>query len=208
MTIHDVSIPIQATMPVWPGQLWVDITPIVTVAKDGASVSKVTVSSHSGTHVDAPAHFLEKGTTVDQLNLTTLIGKATVYDLTTVDKEIGVGDVINLPMQKGDRVLFKTTNSTLLKDEFFHNEFIYLTADAAKFLVAKEICLVGTDYLGIEKRGSPGHPVHKTLLSANIIIIEGLNLSDIVAGEYMLYCLPLKITGCDGAPARVVLIKE
>jgi len=111
-------------------------------------------------------------------------------------------------VQKGDRILLKTGNYKLMKQSTFPEEYVSLSAEAAKFLAEKEINLVGIDFLGIEKEKNPGHPVHVTLLSAGVVNVEGLDLENIEPGEYELICLPLKIKDGDGSPARVVLIKR
>lgn len=206
MKIYDVSLAIKEDMPVWPGQPRVKISRLSTVDKDKAMVSKLSFSSHTGTHVDAPAHFLKKGKAVDKLPLDKLIGPARVVDLRFVKREITAGDLAAILPKRDKRVLFKTKNSRFLLQPSFKSDYVYLSLRAAKYLVSQKIALVGIDYLGIEKKGNPGHPVHKTLLSHGIIIVEGLYLDKVPAGEYMLYCLPLNVVGSEAAPARVILV--
>lgn len=209
MMLYDVSMPIHNNMLVWNGDPKVSITPVAAVATNGVSLSHFSLGSHTGTHIDAPSHFLEDGNSIDKIRLEKFIGKCRVLDLTHIDhQEILVSDIASFNIQKGERILFKTGNFVLLKNPEFPKNYISLSLKAAEFLAEKEIILVGTDFLGIEKKSSPGHPVHKKLLSSNIIIVEGLNLADVQEGEYEMICLPINVIGVDGAPARVVLIKK
>lgn len=209
MMLYDVSMPIHSSMLVWDGDPKVSITPVATVAKDGVALSHFSFGNHTGTHVDAPSHFLENGNTIDRIPLKKFIGKCRVLDLTHIDhNEILVSDIAEYNIQKGERILFKTGNFALLKNLEFPKNYISLSLPAAEFLVEKGVVLVGTDFLGIEKKSSPGHPVHKALLSKEIVIVEGLALEDVPAGEYDMMCLPIRVVGIDGAPARVVLIKK
>lgn len=209
MMLYDVSMPIHSSMLVWDGDPKVSITPVATVAKDGVALSHFSFGNHTGTHVDAPSHFLENGNTIDKIPLKKLIGKCRVLDLTHIDhNEILVSDIAAYNIQKGERILFKTGNFVLLKNPEFPKNYISLSLPAAEFLAEKGVVLVGTDFLGIEKKSSPGHPVHKKLLSNSIIVVEGLNLEMVPEDEYEMICLPLNVIGVDGAPARVVLIKN
>lgn len=207
--LYDVSMPIHSSMLVWDGDPKVSITPVATVAKDGVALSHFSFGNHTGTHVDAPSHFLENGNTIDKIPLKKFIGKCRVLDLTHIEhNEILVSDIAAYNIQKGERILFKTGNFALLKNPEFPKQYISLSLEVAEFLAEKGVVLVGTDFLGIEKKSNPGHPVHKKLLSSNIIIVEGLNLADVPEGEYEMICLPINVIGVDGAPARVVLIKK
>jgi len=195
-------------MLVWEGDPKVSIQSVATVAKDGVMLSHFSLGSHTGTHIDAPSHFLADGDTLDKIPLEKLIGKCRVVDLTTLShEEIQVADLLNLKIAKGDRILFKTGNFRLLRSSTFPKTYISLSLAAAEFLVKKRVLLVGTDFLSIEKKGNPGHPVHKMLLSCGVINLEGLDLSKVSAGAYKMICLPMHIIGVDGAPARVVLIE-
>jgi len=207
--IYDISMPISKNMLVWDGDPKVSITSVATVAKDGVSLSNISLGSHTGTHIDAPSHFLAGADTLDKIPLEKLIGKCRVVDLTTLNhEEIQVADLVEKSITKGDRILFKTGNFRLLTNPIFPKTYISLSLAAAEFLVQKEVLLVGTDFLSIEKKGNPGHPVHKVLLSQRIVNVEGLNLEDVPAGEYQMICLPLNIIGVDGAPARVILVER
>lgn len=167
--------------------------------------SLIRLNSHSGTHVDAPSHFLANGKTIDQLSLDSLIGRCKVFDLSDVVDAIKGSDLQSYDIQEGDIVLFKTTNSLRMPTEKFDSHFVYVDVTAAQLLARKKVKAVGIDYLGIE-RSHPDHPTHITLMEHNITIIEGLRLSAVQPGEYTLCCLPLNIIGLEAAPARAVLI--
>jgi arylformamidase len=162
------------------------------------------MGSHSGTHVDAPAHFLRDGASVDQLPLEILLGKARVVAL-PVSERIERDDLEALDLSDDLRVLLKTRMSGQLRQPTFQQDHIYLTPDAAVYLAQIGIKLVGIDYLSIERFGSDDHASHRALLAAGVVIVEGLDLSDVEPGEYEMACLPLRVAGAEGAPARVVL---
>lgn len=207
MILYDVSMPIHNNMLVWEGDPYVSITPVATIAKDGVALSHFSLGGHTGTHIDAPSHFIANADTLDKIPLEKLIGKCRVLDLTGLNhEEITVSDLERYSIQKGERILIKTGNFKLLKQSQFPKSYVSLSFAAAKFLAEKAIALVGIDFLGIEKKGSPGHPVHKELLSHNIVIVEGLALGEVSEGTYHMMCLPLNAIGVDGAPARVVLM--
>ena len=210
MKIYDITLPISETIPVWPGQPSIQIEPLSTVSKDGSAVSRLSFSSHTGTHVDAPAHFVEGGDTVDEIGPDKLIGLCRVLDFTWLKPGEGISDshLEQYDIVAGERILLKTVNSQLLHNESFTSEYVHVSLEGASYLAQKGIALVGMDYLGIEKKGSPGHPVHTELLKKGIVIVEGIDLENVSAGEYELICLPLKIVGCDGSPARALLIKH
>ncbi|MBN1624738.1 MAG: cyclase family protein [Clostridia bacterium] len=163
--------------------------------------SRIFMDLHTGTHIDAPFHMIDKGETIETMDIGRLIGKAMVLDLTDVMDGITKSDLVKKSINSGSFILFKTKNSF---SEDFDPEFIYLTEDGAGYLRDLKIRGVGTDALGIE-RSQPGHETHKILLGNGIIIIEGLRLAGIDEGEFMMYALPLRIKGGDGAPARVIL---
>lgn len=209
MQIYDVSLPITNSMLVWEGDEKVSIQTLATVKKDGVKLSKFSFGSHTGTHIDSPNHFLRDAKGVDKISLEKLIGRCLVIDLTKIKGlEILPRHLDKVDIKKGDRIIFKTGNFLLLKKSTFPKSYVSLSESGASFLVKKGVLLVGTDFLGIEKRGNPGHPVHKMLLSNGIVIVEGLDLSEIKEGAYDIVCLPLKVVGADGSPARVVLINK
>lgn len=210
LVIRDVSLPIGADLLTWPGDPRIEVAPASRIAKgDAANVSELRFGSHTGTHIDPPFHFIDEGPRVDELDLETLIGEATVADLAESEMAILPHDLERLDLPQGTtRLLLKTRNSELWKSLpiEFPDSYVALSAEGAQWIVDRGIRLIGTDFLSIEKRGAPGHPVHMTLLGAGVVIVEGLNLFDVPAGNYRFVCLPLRIVGGDGAPARAILI--
>lgn len=210
MPIYDISVTISPELLVYPGDPPVEIAPVSQTAANplsgmSANVSRLSISTHAGTHVDPPFHYLPNGFKVDEIPLNALVGECEVLD-------IGIEDEINLPvLQKfkftADRVLFKTKNSHLWGRREFARNYTYLNQAAAEYLAARKPKLVGIDYLSIEKFDSKTPQAHLALLKAGIVILEGLNLSEVPAGKYDLFCLPLKIAGGDGAPARAILVQ-
>lgn len=196
-------------MLLWPGNPGVFIETISTVEKDGSRESRFSFSGHTGTHIDAPNHFLENGTGIDKINLEKLIGECTIVDFTHLDHlEITPDELSGTEIKRGSRILFKTGNFKFLHGNTFPDKYVSLSVEGAKYLVEKGVVLVGTDFLGIEKRKNPGHPVHKTLLQAGIVNVEGLDLENVPAGKYELICLPINVVGADGAPVRAVLVEK
>ena len=205
--ILDVTVPITNSMPVWPGDPQVRLSPKSHLSRDKSHTVKLTaieMGSHTGTHVDAPYHFVEGGKRLHEIPLEQLTGKATVLEIAGV-RSIGLGNLEHRKWDGIERVLFKTDNSQHWQDEKFYEEFIYLEPDGAEFLVQRGIQLVGIDYLSIDKFKSEKHPTHFALLTRDIVILEGLNLSKVPAGEYTLLALPLNLQDADGAPSRVIL---
>lgn len=210
MHIYDVSVPISARTPTYPGDPDIDIRQWLSVDKgDPANVTALCFGAHTGTHVDAPAHFIKGGGKVESLNLDTLLGEVHVIEIPGDVIEITESHIETKCPKLARRILFKTRNSSFwnVEDGQFHTDYTYLSPDAAKRLVANGTQLVGIDYLSVERFHSAGFETHQTLLSNGVVIIEGLDLRQVAAGVYELICLPLKIAGGsgDGAPARVVL---
>jgi arylformamidase len=203
MPIYDISVPLSAELPVYPGDPLIEIRDSLTLANgDVANVSSLNFGAHTGTHVDAPAHFIENTKKVESLALDVLIGEAEVIEV-PADKRVIDEEFVKT---SSTRVLFKTRNSGLWSRDF-KTDFTYLDLPAAKKLIENGVKLVGIDYLSIEQFGSQEHEVHRALLSHEVIILEGLNLTDVPAGKYELICLPLRLRSNlgDGAPARAVL---
>ncbi|MCR4292150.1 MAG: cyclase family protein [Candidatus Kuenenia sp.] len=205
MTFYDVTLPISNAMITWPSDPAVSITGTSLISRgDFCNLSELKIGSHCGTHIDAPSHFLENGRTIDQLALENLIGEATVFEFKNKEN-IDVSDIKQLLFDNVKRVLFKTVNSSYWKLSVFKKDFVYLTKDAAQYLVDNGIRLVGVDYLSVEKFESQQAETHHILLRNDVIILEGLDLSNVEPGRYELIALPLKIKDGDGSPARVVL---
>jgi arylformamidase len=213
MRIHDVSLVLRPDMISWPGEPAPKIEPLRRIARgDTANVSVVTISDHAGTHVDPPLHFLEGGNTADKLPVDALVGPCVVVAFDGPGHVSGEWlDRAKLPAGT-ERILFKTRNSARWGDPNapFTRDFTTINASAARWCVAHRIRLVGIDYLSIEPQGpeKEGYPVHKTLLGANVVIVEGLDLRDVEPGQYELVCAPIKLLNGDGAPARVFLIER
>src|SRR5712691_1173561 len=207
MKIYDVTVPIRAGMPIYEGDPAVEIQAWSALAKgDSANVSFLHFGAHTGTHVDAPAHFSEGARKIDALPLDVLIGPALVVRVPDDVEEINLNFISAVDLGGVERVLFHTRNSDFWS-EGFRKDFSHLLPETAEMLVETGIKLVGTDYLSIEKFHSGHHRTHLALLSHNVVIVEGLNLSEVDAGDYELICLPLKIAegAGDGSPARAVL---
>jgi arylformamidase len=204
MTIYDITLPLSAELPTYPGDPVLEIRDSLTLAGgDAANVSLLNFGAHTGTHVDAPAHFIEGAKKVEALALEVLLGEAEVIEVPT-DIRVITEEFVKT---RSPRVLFKTRNSEYWRNTDFKTNFTYLDLPAAKRLIENGVKLVGIDYLSIEKFGSEEHEVHRALLSHEVIILEGLNLTDVPAGKYELICLPLRLRSNlgDGAPARAVL---
>lgn len=204
--IIDISWPVCEGMTAYKDRKVVAITHTKTWEQDQAREALITLGTHTGTHVDAPPHFMEHGVTIDQLDLSKLVGPCTVIDMSHVDDHIGMDDLKNIEIQPDQIILFKTKNSVLESNASFNATFIYVHQSAAAFLAEKNVRAVGIDYLGIE-RGQPCHETHLRLLEKNIPIIEGLRLAQVQPGEYFFCCLPLALQGLEGAPARAILMQ-
>jgi arylformamidase len=203
----DISWPITNDMTAYKDRHIVCITPTKEFAQDETRESLITLGSHTGTHIDAPAHFIDNGITIDQIAFTHLIGHCRVIDLSICHDKISAHDLEGHTIQANEIILLKTLNSMHAATAKFEPNFVYLATDAAEFLVHKKIRTVGIDYLGIE-RNQPKHETHRLLLSAGIAIIEGLRLGHVDAGSYKLICLPLLLSGLDAAPARALLQQD
>lgn len=211
MKIFDVTVPILNLMPVWPGDPQVD-NHLVSSIENGeeANVTSIQMSAHTGTHIDAPKHFIKSGTAIEGLSLTTLLGDVEVVEIDFLISQIDALTLSNLNRtQWPQRVIFKTKNSflRLLENEGFSQNFTALLPDAAEYLVQKGVKLVGIDYLSIAPFEN-GSDTHIILLKNDVVVIEGLNLVDISPGIYELIALPILLEGADGAPARVLLIQK
>jgi len=204
--VWDVSVPNRPDMHFYPGDPTLEQTQIRAIKRgDAANLTHLSLGAHTGTHVDAPAHFIDGAPTLEQVPLDCMVGPAQVLDVrgrAAIDAAALGGQAIT-----ADILLFRTDNSERWGKAGFQKDFVYLTRDAAEVLVARGVKTIGWDYLSIEQFGSQTFEVHKLLLGSGILIIEGLDLRAIEAGSYQLACLPLKLEGVDGAPARAVLMR-
>lgn len=210
MPIYDVSVALSADTPTYPGDPSIQISQFLSLENgDPANVSLIHFGAHSGTHVDAPAHFLAGGARVNSLPLETLIGRVQVVEVPPAVDSINAEFITDNCNTGETRFLFRTRNSSFWNHDHagFRSDYTSLDADAARALVRIGAKLVGIDYLSIEKFGAQTFETHHVLLAAGVVIVEGLDLRKISAGVYELICLPLRISGGsgDGAPARVVL---
>lgn len=211
MSIYDISVAISPeTTPTYPGDPAIEIVSWAAIARgDAANVTLLRLGAHTATHLDAPAHFIEHAPQVSTLPLEVLIGEARVVELGDEVQAIEASHVAAHVPQDTARVLFKTRNSNFWHNDGreFREDFTHITPDGARALNERGVRLVGIDYLSIEKFKSETFETHTTLLSAGVVIVEGLDLSAVSAGKYELICLPLKIAAGsgDGAPARAIL---
>ncbi len=204
MQIIDISLPIFEGMPVYPGTAETKVEQVKSAT--GTSVlSNLQMSSHVGTHVDAPVHGIPAGQTLSQLPLEDFYGPARVLDMTQAKDAIEVADLQDKGVQNGERILLKTANS-LAGFEEFRDDYVYLAPDAAEYIAQIGVRLVGIDALSVKKKGDKENTSHTALMSRKIPILEGLNLKEAKEGEYTLSAFPIALQ-YDGAPARAVLIR-
>ena len=207
--LYDVSLPLSTGGLVYPGNPAVSITPQQSIAQGaGANVSRVDFGSHTGTHVDAPKHFFDDGAGVDAIPLEVLMGPARLLAFGDSVTSIGEAELAAHDLTGVTRLLLKTRNSKWLASGSteFHEDYTYVAPDGAEYLARLGVRLVGVDYLSIEQFHSGHHKTHRTLLAQGIVIVEGLLLHEPPAGDYHFRCLPLRLAGLDGAPARAVLV--
>jgi len=208
MAIIDISLGLKPDFPVWPGHPEIRFNKIQEIGKGSkANVTQIELGAHSGTHLDAPLHFLADGFDVTGLDLETLIGPALLIDVSDVQIiNAALLETLSIP-QNTERLLIKTSNSQLWSENNtdFNPDFVAVSNSGAKWIVERGIRLVGVDYLSVAPYGNSG-PTHRTLLQAGVIPVEGLNFNGVKEGRYHLICLPIKLEGCEGAPARAVLI--
>jgi arylformamidase len=205
--VWDVSVPDRPDMHFYPGDPTLEQTQIRAIKRgDAANLTHLSLGAHTGTHVDAPAHFIDGAPTLEQVSLDRMVGAACVLDVRGL-AAVDAAALRQYEIQHGDIVLCRTDNSERGEKSGFQKDFAYLTRDAAQHLVDRDVKSIGWDYLSIERFGSKTFEVHKLLLGHGILIIEGLDLREIAAGRYHFTCLPLKLEGVDGAPARAVLMR-
>ena len=205
--IFDISLAVASGGVVYPGNPEIRVEPQQEMAKGGSSnVSHLSFGSHTATHVDAPKHMIAGGAGIDRTPLDTLMGPAVLVAFGDDVMAVGEAQLRDKPLGGHTRVLLKTRNSGFIRDGQFHRDYTYLAPDGAAYLASLGVRLVGIDYLSIEQFHSGHHRTHKTLLERDIVIVEGLDLSEPPPGVYELRCLPLLLADLDGAPARAVLI--
>ncbi len=210
MKIFDISVGIDENLPVWPGDPKPELSWIGRIsAGDLSNITEINIGAHTGTHIDAPLHFLPDGGTLDSIALSTLVGEAQVLEVPENVTLITAEVLSMLEEIRCERVLLKTRNSHFWAGSGgeFRQDFTALDASAAEYLVRHGVRLVGIDYLSIAPFEDPT-PTHKLLLQEQVVILESINLSGVTAGTYQLVCLPMKLTGREAAPARAVLIIE
>ncbi len=205
MRIYDATIPIEENTPLYPGDPETRIDRYFTIKKgDAFNLRRICMGTHTGTHIDAPAHYLDGAATVDKLDPDIFVGPGVVINArggVAIDRRTLVSSLMN----GAKRVFFKTANGPKVLLSQFHEDYVYLTEDGADYLIEKGVVMCGIDYLSIEKFNTPTAPVHKKLLKAGVVIVEGLNLMDVPSGPCEIICMPIKIKDGDGAPARVFI---
>lgn len=200
MEIYDISVPLSSALPVYPGDPPLSLERL---GGEGPSVSLLTMTTHSGTHLDVPRHLRKIGLAADEIPLNLLMGPALVAEIKDV-REIGSRELRHLPVKGAERLLLKTGSSRLWQQSSFSSDYAALTEEGAAWIVDAGVKLVGIDYLSIEAFPASGR-VHEILLGAGVLILEGLDLAAVQPGTYELICLPLPVAGGDGAPARAIL---
>ena len=212
MKIYDISVPITPDMPVWPGDPAVDLQQVSAISSgESANVTHLFMSAHTGTHIDAPKHFIDNGKTIGQIPLEKLVGEVLVMQID--DSENVISDLVlqSHPgidlLEDAQKVLFRTRNSKLWHQSpsEFRKDYVGIDASGAEFLANIGLDLIGIDYLSIAPYDETLTP-HQILLAEDIVLLEGLDLSNVPTGIYELYCLPIHLPGCEGAPARVILV--
>lgn len=213
MKIFDITVAITPETPVYEGDPAIEFDVCHAISRgDAANVSKLMCGVHSGTHIDAPCHFIEGAERAHEIDLQKCLGKCLVVEIPADADSVTLEHVRQAGLENAERVLFKTRNSTFWNNlgQGFRKDFVYIEPEAARELVRLDIKLVGIDYLSVEKFGSTDFGTHLALLGAKVVIIEGVDLREVSAGEYEIICLPLKYIGGkgDGAPSRTILRKS
>lgn len=205
MKLIDVTVPLDSNLPAYPGNTPFTLEPIKRIARgDRSNLSTIHMSAHAGTHVDAPNHFFDGAPGTEALLLDLLVGRTRVIDVPS-HQSIGPDTLTGIDLSEDIRLLIKTPNSRLWRSAQFHPDYVGVTEAGARYLVERGVKVLGVDYLSVEEFKKPGAPAHHVLLGGGTIVIEGLDLSDVAPGTYDMFCLPLRVVGSDGAPARVVL---
>ncbi|MEJ2199945.1 MAG: cyclase family protein [Desulfuromonadaceae bacterium] len=203
MALIDISVTLSQQLPQFPDDPDIELTAVET-GSDDFQLTRLRLGSHAGTHLDAPAHLLKNGATIDDIPLATLIGPCRVLDLRGRPQPLAEADFADFPLAGTRRLLLRTDNSQLWDSPRFVENFTGLSPAGARYLASLGIELIGIDYLSIEPYRGTGE-VHRILLERGVVILEGLDLHQVPAGDYELICLPLKLSGLDGAPCRAIL---
>jgi arylformamidase len=204
MKLYDISVPIRPGMIIYDGNPGVHLERVDSIPEGAhANVSRLDFGVHTGTHVDAPLHFIEGGPGSESIDVEELVGPAHVIDATSAVGDLDDQTLERLDIPAAERILLKTTNGRLWERESFSRDFIRLTGSGARLLIAKNVRVIGIDYLSIGDAEA-----HQELLSAGVIPVEGLDLRAVEPGLYQLVCLPLRLDGSDGDPARAILMKD
>ncbi len=203
MNWHDITLTMHEEMAVWPEQK--PFKRITLNTNDKSYLSEISLCTHTGTHVDAPRHFIKKGKDITEIDLELLVGPCKVIEINSDKKLIEVSDLRDKIEKNDNKLLVKTKNSEIIHDNVFHKDYISFSVEAINFLLEKGIRLLGIDYFSIAPFEDT-NPVHRTFLKQNnTLALEGIDLSNIEPGKYQLICLPMKIEKAGGAPARVLL---
>jgi arylformamidase len=203
--IIDISLPISPAMPIWPGDPRPELVPIASLEVEGVQVSRLVLGTHTGTHLDAPRHFIPGGLTIDQLDLGALVGLCRVIEVISASGHISRADLQDVKLYPGDRLLLKTRNSLQSAGPTLTPDFVALDPSGADYACEQGVRLVGIDAPSIDAWDAGDFPTHKRLLSADILIVENLVLRHVVPGIYGLIAVPLNLTGADGCPIRALL---
>ena len=210
-TVYDISVLLggeQVDVPI-PGAPPFSRELVLKVGRDGIELSKLEMTSHPGTHIDAPTHFIPGGKSIDEYPVQRFILPALVIEIK--DKEaVRLSELENLDVNEGDALLFKTDNSRSgrCRSGIFSEDWVYVTTEVADYCLAKKVSLLGIDYIAPERPGGniADSPVHQKLLGNDILVLETINLEDVPPGRYTLFCLPLKIKGGEASPVRAILV--
>ncbi|MDP2953383.1 MAG: cyclase family protein [Chloroflexota bacterium] len=207
MRIYDISLSLSSQVVTTPAVPAPAFLPYRSIAEGNiANAVMISICSHTGTHVDAPRHFLDGGPTLDDVSLSTFVGRARVVEL-AVSRHITPADLESANLPAGlQRVLFKTRNSQFWEEDRFRPDYCAITAGAAQWLVERGLRLVGIDYLSVDPPGSGSFPTHHILLKGGVTPLEGLDLRGVDPGDYTLICLPLRLSHGDGSPVRAILV--
>lgn len=204
--LYDISVAISNDTVVYPGDPKVEISEFKPLTEKSSRLSNVFMGTHSGTHIDSPAHCIQGGKGISDLSLESFVGECRVLDFSELTDKISIEDLKQKGVMKGERILAKTRNS---KEGFLNwrDNFVYLDGDAADYLAEVGITLFGIDYLSVKQKGSKDNRAHNSLLKKDIPILETIDLSKVEEGYYFLMCAPLKLVGVEGAPARAILLQ-